>query len=166
MTHWFKIKTDSWWDGSHSFTFKAQQQGEHERRRGAWRTFYHTAYVCRIKNQCGITATNTTRPPWLSSYPSTCPSGEWWGDTRVLRFSPLTCSVRFTQADLGDAARVTVRSPPLQHAILIQPVRRCHGDRRCTVPQRKASPTKVIGTKSWSRFNVVGVLRLQLLVYD
>lgn len=56
---------------------------------GAWRTFYHTAYVCRIKNQCGITATNTTRPPWLSSCPSTCPSGEWWGDTHAFCVSPL-----------------------------------------------------------------------------
>lgn len=121
-----------------------------------------------MQNQCGITAKTATRPPRRSSWPTTCPSGERWGDCmRPASFPPLTCSVRFTQADLGDAARVTVRSPPLQHAILIQPVTRCHGDRRCTLPEREAEPTKVIGTKSWSRLNVVGVLlRLQLLVHD
>lgn len=53
-------------------------------------------------------------------------------------FPTLTCSVRFTQAHLGDAARVTVRSSPLHHTILIAPVRRCHGDRRCTVPEQNA----------------------------
>ena len=45
----------------------------------------------------------------------------------------LTCSVRFTQADLGDAARVTLRSAPLQHAVLLllRPGggARCHGGR-------------------------------------
>ncbi|KAI4796067.1 hypothetical protein KUCAC02_030456 [Chaenocephalus aceratus] len=75
--------------------------------------------------------------------------------------TPLTCSVRFSQADLG--ARVTLRSAPLQHTLLIQPVRRCHGwKKKINIPERKAgSPlSKVTGIK-WS--NDAG---LQLLLPD
>lgn len=79
---------------------------------------------------------------------------------------PLTCSVRFTQADLGDAARVTLRSSPLQHTVLLQPIRWCHGENKTATRDWKGrSPSaKVTGIKRWCGLNVVGVLQLQLLV--
>ncbi|MEQ2160196.1 hypothetical protein GOODEAATRI_031134, partial [Goodea atripinnis] len=36
--------------------------------------------------------------------------------------SPLTWAAGFSRADLGDAARVTLRSSALHHAVIIQPV--------------------------------------------
>ncbi|KAK5873070.1 hypothetical protein PBY51_013714 [Eleginops maclovinus] len=84
--------------------------------------------------------------------------------TLLFFLTPLTCSVRFSQADLGDAARVTLRSAPLQHALLLQPVRGCHGGKKRKIPERKAgSPlAKVTGIKWWSRFNDSGLLQLLL----
>lgn len=91
----------------------------------------------------------------------TCPTS-----SRITAPPPLTCSVRFTQADLGDAARVTLRSSPLQHTVLLQPIRWCHGEKKTATRDWKGrSPSaKVTGIKRWCGLNVVGVLQLQLLV--
>lgn len=81
---------------------------------------------------------------------------------------PLTCSVRFIQADLGDAAGVTPRSAPLQHAVLVQRVRWCHAERksRTREPKAKPPPPKVTSIKWGARFKVTGLLQLQLLDPD
>lgn len=55
----------------------------------------------------------------FSPAPTPARAGSGEVTTCLLRLTHLTCSVRFAQADLGDAARVTVRSPPLQNAILL-----------------------------------------------
>lgn len=82
--------------------------------------------------------------------------------------APLTCPVRFTQADLRNAAGVTLGSRPLQHAVLLQPVRWCHGEEKCAAQCSKAfsTPAKVSGIKRRSRLNAAGLLQLQLLVPD
>lgn len=101
---------------------------------------YNTSYVCYIqipRDHRGCDRLRGEPPtPWCVPYPTTChqrrklmsrlPNVQHAFASPPLCY-PLTCSVRFTQADLGDAAGVTLWSPPLQHAILIQPVRWCHG---------------------------------------
>lgn len=104
--------------------------------------------------------------------PTPAYSTNWWADdmsNKLCRppFS-LTWSVSFTQADLSDAAGVTLRSSPLQNAVLVQPVGWCHGGEKSTVRVWKAwSPSaKVTGIKWRSRPNVVRLQQQQLLVPD